>query len=208
MNIGVIGSGRIGGRLGVLWGRAGHTVLFSSRHPERLTSLAAEAGHGARSGTVAEAAAFGDVILFAPNFNTADEALDAAGPLDGKVVIDATNPYQLGGGGIVRALPGTATAAAELRRKRPGAKVVKAYCTVPARYLEGDDERRQGLAVYYCGDDAAAKAVAARLIADSGFVGLDIGPLDRATEIEIPGRLQQVGMIPVADAQRLLAEHS
>jgi predicted dinucleotide-binding enzyme len=204
MNIGIIGSGQVGGNLGTLWCRAGHDVLFSSRHPERLTALVGSAGPRARRGSVAEASSFGDVLLFAPNFWSAGKALEMAGPMDGKVLIDATNPYKIGGGGIVRALPESTTAAAELARKVPGARVVKAYSTVPADYLTGDADRRRGLAVFFCGDDDAARAVVASLIADSGFEPLDIGPLSRASEIEIPGRLQKAGMLPVEEARKLL----
>ena len=204
MKIGIIGSGNVGGNLGTLWCRAGHDVLFSSRHPDRLAGLVESAGPRARRGTVAEASAFGEVILFAPNFWSADKALAMAGPMDGKVVIDATNPYKIGAGGIVRALPESTTAAADLAGKAPGARVVKAYSTVPADYLTGEASRRRGLAVFYCGDDDAAKAVAASLIADSGFEPLDIGPLARASEIEIPGRLQKAGMMPVRKSPGLL----
>jgi 8-hydroxy-5-deazaflavin:NADPH oxidoreductase len=94
MRIGTIGAGKVGGRLGKIWVRAGHQVLFSSRHPNRLKGLIEEAGPGAYSGTVADAALFGDVILFSPNFWGIDDALEAAGPLKGKTVIDTTNPLE------------------------------------------------------------------------------------------------------------------
>src|SRR5208283_4196225 len=84
MRIGIIGAGKVGGGLGKLWVRAGHEVFFSSRHPNRLKALVEEAGPGAYCGTVADAALFGDVILFSPNFWGVDDALEAAGPLKGK----------------------------------------------------------------------------------------------------------------------------
>jgi hypothetical protein len=68
MRIRIIGAGKVGGGLGKLWVRAGHQVFFSSRHPNRLKVLVEEAGSGAYSGNVADAALFGDVILFSPNF--------------------------------------------------------------------------------------------------------------------------------------------
>jgi hypothetical protein len=204
MNIGIIGSGKVGGSLGTIWARAGHEVLFSSRHPDRLAGLVETAGPRARKGTVAEAAEFGEALLFAPNFWSADKAIATAGPMAGKILIDATNPYKIGPGGIVRALPETTTAAAELARAIPAARVVKAYSTVPAEYLEGDADRRRGLAVFFCGDDAAAREIVATLIRDSGFEPVDSGPLDRAGEIEIPGRLQKAGMLPVAEAREFL----
>ena len=86
----------------------------------------------------------------------------------------------------------------------PEARIVKAYSTVPAEYFTGGPERRRGLAVFFCGDDPAAKSIAASLIADSGFEPLDLGPLSRASEIEIPGRLQKAGMLPVEEARKLV----
>jgi predicted dinucleotide-binding enzyme len=68
MRIGIIGAGKVGGSLGKLWVRAGHKVFFSSRHPNRLKVLVKEAGSGAYCGTVADAALFGRIILFSPNF--------------------------------------------------------------------------------------------------------------------------------------------
>lgn len=93
MKIGILGSGAIGGTLGKLWAQAGHDVLFSSRHPETLASLVAQAGSRTHAGTVAQAASFGDVILLAVSYGTLGEALrEINGKLNGKIVIDATNP--------------------------------------------------------------------------------------------------------------------
>ena len=93
MRIGIIGAGKVGGGLGKLWVRAGHQVFFSSRHPNRLKVLVEEAGSGAYSGNVADAALFGDLILFSPNFWGVDGALEATGPLKGKTVV-VTNPLE------------------------------------------------------------------------------------------------------------------
>src|SRR5271165_5048000 len=79
MRIGIIGAGKVGGGLGKLWVSAGHQVFFSSRHRNRLKVLVEEAGSGAYSGNVADAALFGGVILFSPNFWGVDDALEAAG---------------------------------------------------------------------------------------------------------------------------------
>lgn len=93
MRISVIDSGGIGGTVETLWAKAGHEVLFSSRNPEKLSSLVAAAGASARAGTIAEAASFANVIFLAVYYWTTDDALAAAGSLDGKIIIDATNPY-------------------------------------------------------------------------------------------------------------------
>src|ERR1700732_2836929 len=120
MRIGIIGAGKVGGSLGKLWVRAGHKVLFSSRHPDRLKALTEEAGPGAYCGVVADAALFGDVILLSPNFWSVDDALEAAGPLKGKTVIDVTNPLGWNPNGrMVRSLAVSTTAGAEVAQKAP-----------------------------------------------------------------------------------------
>ncbi len=132
MKIGIIGAGKVGGGLGKLWVRAGRQVLFSSRHPKRLRVLVEEAGPGAYVGDVGDAALFGDVILFSPNFWCVDDALVAAGPLKGRTVIDVTNPVEWNPNGrIVRSLPQSTTAGEELAKKFPNARVVKAFSTIP-----------------------------------------------------------------------------
>lgn len=91
--IGIIGTGNIGSALAKLWVDAGHQVMISSRHPERLQSLADELGERARVGTPREAAAFGEVILLAvPYGATPQVGRDYARELAGKVVLDAGNP--------------------------------------------------------------------------------------------------------------------
>ncbi len=68
MKIGIVGAGKIGGLIGALWSRAGHEVMFASRHPESLTDLVVAAGGGATSGTADQAIACGDVILLSIPF--------------------------------------------------------------------------------------------------------------------------------------------
>jgi hypothetical protein len=92
MRIGVIGSGRLGGTVGGLWVKAGHPVLFSSRHPEELKDMVAKLGPLAKAGTVSDAIAFGDAVLIAVPYNAlpkiGEENRDA---LAGKIVLDACN---------------------------------------------------------------------------------------------------------------------
>ena len=161
MKIGIIGAGKVGGGLGKLWARAGHQVFFSSRHPNRLSLLVEQAGPGASVGEVADAAGFGDVILFAPNFWSVDDALEAAGPLKGKTVVDVTNPLEWNPNGrMVRSLPVSTTAGEELAKKLPDALVVKAFSTVPASFIPHAfyrPGRLQRLVVFYCGDHQIPK---------------------------------------------------
>ena len=210
MRIGIIGAGKVGGSLGKLWVRAGHEVFFSSRHPNRLKTLVEEAGSGAYSGTVADAAFFGEIILFSPNFWGLDDALKAAGPLKGKTVVDVTNPLEWNPNDrMVRSLPWSTTAGEELAQKLPDAQVVKAFSTIPASFIPHAFFRPaqlQRLVVFYCGDHRLSKVAVDRLIADSGFVGVDAGSLRLARELEAPGRLYRAGLVGIVEARRLLKE--
>ena len=187
MKISVIGSGGIGGTVGTLWAKAGHEVLFSSRNPEKLSSLVADAGDTARAGTIAEAASFADVIFLAVYYWTTDDAIAAAGSLDGKIIIDATNPYNRSETGQIQRVPGVSSAL-ELAQKVPQAKIVKAYNTLPTATLANEHHRADPYVLFYCGDDADAKAIAAQLIVDSGFVGIDIGDLNQVIHQEPDGK--------------------
>ena len=102
MKIGIVGAGNIGGTLGALWARAGHSILFGTRRPEGLKSLIAEIGAAADAGTPEAAAKFGDVLLFAAPYGAWPEFAGAnREALAGKVVIDAANPYAERDGEIV-----------------------------------------------------------------------------------------------------------
>jgi 8-hydroxy-5-deazaflavin:NADPH oxidoreductase len=208
MKIGIIGAGKVGGGLGKLWVRAGHQVLFSSRHPKRLRVLVKEAGLGAYLGDVGDAALFGDVILFSPNFWGVDDALAAAGPLKGRTMIDVTNPVEWSPNGtMVGSLPQSTSAGEKLAKRLPNARVVKAFSTIPASFIPHAIYRTgqlQRLVVFYCGDHQTSKVIVHQLIADSGFVGLDAGRLRMAGELEAPGRISRSGLIGTAQAKRLL----
>jgi predicted dinucleotide-binding enzyme len=185
MNVGIIGSGRIGGTLGVLWARAGHGVLFSgSRDPGKLRRLAETAGGNARPGTPIDAAGFGEVVMLAPPWWAMNDALAEAGAfegsMDGKVVVDAGNPFAEGW--VPLSLPDGASSARETAEKVPRARLVKAFNTLRAEVLAGGPSRPPGerLALPLAGDDPAAKETVAGLISDAGFVPVDVGPLSRA----------------------------
>jgi 8-hydroxy-5-deazaflavin:NADPH oxidoreductase len=201
MKIGVVGSGGIGGTIGTLWAKAGHEVLFSSRNPEKLADLVATAGANARAGTIAAAAAFADVIFLAVYYWTTDEAIAACGNIDGKILIDATNPYVMENGKIQRVLD--VSAALELAAKIPKVHIVKAYNTLPTATFANEAHRSDPYALFYCGDDTAAKATVAQLITDSGFAGVDIGELNQVIHQE-PGGVLYNHPMSVAEAQQLV----
>lgn len=191
MNIGIIGSGNVGSTLGEIWAKAGHQVMFSfSRHPERLQTLATRIGSTAMSGTSAEAVNFADVVLFAPNFWLAQEAIAQAGSLAGKIVIDATNPYRWGeNGSIVRMVSENISGAETLQKLMPGARLVKAYSSFQPSTLRRSAEHSldRRLAIAIASDDEAAKTIVAQLAEDSGGRPFELGSLRNASLMEIPG---------------------
>ena len=182
MRVGIIGAGRIGGNAGRLLTRAGHEVLFSfSRDRTKLEALAAEAGEGAVAGTPAEAARFGEVVMLSVPWALVDEALEAAGPLDGKVLIDTTNQFGRGERGNfgVLDLPDGLSAAAYNARRARGARLVKAYNTMTAGF-QAEAAGREGpdrVVMFYAGDDEGANDVVSGLIDDSGFDPVYVGSL-------------------------------
>ncbi|MBD2465942.1 NAD(P)-binding domain-containing protein [Oscillatoria sp. FACHB-1407] len=202
MKIGIIGSGNIGGTVGKLWAKAGHQVLFSSRNPEKLSSLIAEAGSNAQADTVAEAVAFADVILVAVYYATINEAIAASNDWAGKTVIDATNPYGRTASGQVQRLPGVSSGL-EFALKLPQSHIVKAYNTLPSTTLANDAHRVDPYVLFYCGDDNQAKQNVAQLIRDSGFVGLETGSLSQAP-LQEPGGLLYNQPLTVQPARKLL----
>jgi predicted dinucleotide-binding enzyme len=188
MEIGIIGSGHIGGTVGTLWARAGHSVFFSSRHPEQLVALAQATGSSrTRVGTIREAAQFGEVLLFAIPWSGVQEAFDAAGPLDGKILIDTSNQFTGNGQGQ---FPNGISAAEFNARRANGASLVKSYNTLTSRFLATATGRTgpKRVIMPYAGDDAAAKHVVAGLINDSGFEPFDVGGWSEAHFIEPPRR--------------------
>ncbi len=183
MNIAIIGSGKMGSGLGGIWAKKGHRIIFSySRTPEKLEALAG-AHPGASAASPAEAVRQSDLVLLSVPWSAIDDALGAAGPLDGKIVIDCTNPVTPD---IELAVGLTTSAAEEIARRAPGAKVVKAFNTAFAE-LYHSDSRLFGsrmVTMFYCGDDEEAKKKTAKLISSTGFTPIDCGPLRCARYLE------------------------
>ena len=186
MRVGILGSGLMGAKLGTLFARAGHEVVFSyARHRKKLEELARDAARNARAGTPGEAAQVADALLLAVHWSRMDDVLKQAGDLSGKVVVSCSLPMNADNTELVVAH--TSSGAEELARKIPGARVVCAFGTVPSEVLFGVFEARRKSSrpsLVYCGDDASAKRVAAELIRDVGFDAVDAGSLRMARYTE------------------------
>src|SRR5712691_1392172 len=179
MRVGILGSGLMGGKLGTLFARAGHDVVFSyARSEQKLKKLARDAKGKARAGTPREAAQEADALLLAVHWSRVDDVLKQAGDLSGKVIVTCSLPMNADDTDLV--IAHTSSGAEELAKKLPKARVVSAFSTVPSEVLFGVFEaRRKKLrpSLVYCGDDVKSKKTAAELIRDVGFDPVDAGPL-------------------------------
>jgi predicted dinucleotide-binding enzyme len=155
MKIGILGSGLMGGKLGILFARAGHEVVFSyARSDQKLKRLAREAKGNARAGAPAEAVRDADAVLLAVHWLRVDDVLKQAGDLSGKVVVNCSLPMNAGDTGLV--IGHTSSGAEELSKKVPRARVVSALGTVPSEVFFGVYAARRKAkrpSMAYCGDD-------------------------------------------------------
>ena len=179
MRVGILGSGLMGGKLGTIFARAGHEVVFTyARTTEKLKRLARGAKGKARAATPNEAVREADVLLLAVHWSRIEDVLSQTGDLSGKVVVTCSLPMNDDNTELVVAH--TSSGAEELARRLPKARVVSAFNTVPSEVLFGVYEAKRKAkrpSLVYCGDDEDGKAVAAELIRDVGFDPLDSGPL-------------------------------
>jgi predicted dinucleotide-binding enzyme len=186
MRVGIIGSGLMGGKLGILFARAGHDVVFSySRRYEKLEELARQAGGNARAGSPLEAAREADAILLAVHWSRLNHILSQAGDLSGKVIVSCCVPLNIDNTELVVAH--NSSGAEVIAKKVPGAQVVAAFQAVPSEVFFDVFEARLSptkSSLVYCGDDTSSKAIAAQLIRDVGFDPVDAGPLRIARYIE------------------------
>jgi predicted dinucleotide-binding enzyme len=179
MRIGILGSGLMGGKLGTIFARAGHEVVFSyARSEQKLKKLARDAKGKARPGTPREAAQEAGAVLLAVHWSRMDDVLGQAGDLSGKVVVSCSLPMNDDDTGLVVAH--TSSGAEELAKKIPHARVVSAFNTVPSEVLfdvYAPKRKASRPSLVYCGDDESSKKIAAGLIRDVGFDPVDAGPL-------------------------------
>ncbi len=179
MRIGILGSGLMGAKLGTIFAKAGHEVVFSyARSRRKLEKLARDAGGRAWPGSPREAARDADALVLAVHWSRLDDVLGQAGDLSRKVIVTCSLPMNEENTALVVA--NTSSGAEVLAKRIPGARIVSAFNTVPSEVLFGvyrarRRARRPGLV--YCGDDRKSKALAGGLIRDVGFDPVDAGPL-------------------------------
>ncbi len=188
MQIGILGSGNIGGNAARLFARAGHHVrIANSRGPESLQALVAEIGPNAQATTPQDAVDPSDVVLIAVPWTKREEALGEIEGWDDKIVIDAMNPYTED---FEIDDLGSKTSSEFIRALVPGARVVKAFNTLFYKRLAGDGKPQGSedrLAIPVASDDPAAKRVVMDLIDQLGFDPVDAGGLVEGGRKQQPG---------------------
>lgn len=173
--IGVIGAGWLGGTVGGILVKAGYEVMFSSRHPEELKAMAEKLGAKASVGTPKQAAAFGEVLLFAVPYDAIPQlGIDLKDDIKGKIILDACNGGSGDLGQEVQANGAGVTSAKYLK----GSRLVRAFSSEDATAVESSFKRTNNkLAIPVAGNDKQAVEMAAQLISDAGCEPVIVGNL-------------------------------
>jgi 8-hydroxy-5-deazaflavin:NADPH oxidoreductase len=186
--IGIIGSGHIGGTIGGLWVKAGHPVMFSSRHPDELKDMVAGLGALAQAGPVDKAIAFGDVVFIAVPYGALPQVgRDNAAALKGKVVLDACNATAARDGAIAEEVERDGIGVIS-QKYLPRTRLVRGFNTMSymtfAKEANRPDPR---LAIPIASDDAEAVQVVSGLVRDAGFDPVVVGKLADAKRFQRGG---------------------
>jgi 8-hydroxy-5-deazaflavin:NADPH oxidoreductase len=202
MRIGIVGSGNVGATLGKRFAAAGHQVAFGTRRPEspEMQELAKVAGAQVTSNE--EAARSSEVVVLATPWPATEAAVRGLGDLSGKILLDATNPLKPDLSGLE--VGNTSSGGEMVARWAAGARVVKIFNTIGYNVMENPVFGDRAATLFYCGDDAGAKATARELAAGIGFEPVDAGPLTQARALE-PLALLWVSLAYVAGQGREIA---
>jgi predicted dinucleotide-binding enzyme len=186
MKIAIIGAGHIGGNCARQAVKAGHEVVLSfSRNPESLEQLASDLGEAASTASPNEAVAASDVVIIAVPWGAIPDALEQAGSLQGKIVIDTTNQFGPG------PKPADGQTAATFNASRmSGARYAKSFNTLTSSFQAQTASRTgdERVVQWICGDDDEAKRVVAELIEQMGYVPVDLGGTASCAVMEAPRR--------------------
>jgi predicted dinucleotide-binding enzyme len=184
--IGIIGAGRMGREFATRFAAAGHDITITAKGSARADAAAVNAGSAVRAVPRDEIARDADVLVLVTPYGVAVEALRAAGDLRGKTIIDVTNPIRPDLSGLL--VGHTTSAAEEIQKAIPDAKVVKAFNTIFSDVLAAKPSAIRPQA-FYAGDDAQAKGIVRGIIESIGFEPMDAGPLVNARYLEPLGML-------------------
>ena len=190
MRVGVLGSGEVGQTLGSGFAEAGHDVVVGTREPDRpaLAAWRDQVGRRIRLASFSDAARHGEWLVLAVGGGVAEAVVDLAGPahLAGKLLLDVTNPLDFSRGMPPGLLFGMTDSVGErLQRKLPNTRVVKVFNTVPRTLMVHPRLAGGGARMLIAGNDAAAKAQTAEILAAFGWPGvIDVGGIEAARWLE------------------------
>jgi 8-hydroxy-5-deazaflavin:NADPH oxidoreductase len=190
MKIGIIGSGQVGQVLAAAFLKEGHSAMLGSRTPDKEAVVQWKANNpGGLTGTFAEAAAFGDLIVLATQGAATQEAIELAGVghFTGKTVIDATNPIAPGApvNGVLPFFTTLDDSLMErLQRQLPEAHLVKAFSSVGNHFMYQPDFGGILPTMFICGNDASAKQTVTDILTAFGWETADMGGVEAARAIE------------------------
>ncbi len=182
--IAILGAGNVGASLGRIWSGRGREIIFGASDPKsvRIAQVLARMPGKARAVSHAEAARSAGVVVLSVPWQAAKDVLAAAGALDGKILVDCTNPLEPDLSGLHLGL--TTSAAESVAEWAPGAEVVKAFNTIGAACFGAAEFGGQRADGFYCGDSAAAKDTVRVLIEEAGLNPVDVGGLKQARLLE------------------------
>ncbi len=188
MKVGILGSGEVAKALGRGFASHGNSVKLGSRTPdsEKLKVWRKEVQGETSIGTFAEAASYGDTVVFAVLGTAVDDAINLAGPKNftGKVVIDTTNPLDFSKGSPPGLFTGLTDSLGErVQRRLPQAKVVKCFNTVPNSRMVNPGDKTVEMLI--CGNDLEAKRQVVQILKQFGWAGaIDLGGIAESRWLE------------------------
>ena len=190
MKIGILGTGMVGIALGTKLVQLGNQVMMGSRTVDNkaATEWAAESGSGASHGTFEDAAKFGEMILLCTNGQATLDALRMAGHdnLNGKTVIDTTNPLDFSGGTLKLTVCNTDSLGEQIQREVPGANFVKTLNTAGSTLMIDPKQIGEEITMFVCGNSDKAKGDAIEMLRNFGWTDIiDLGDISAARGMEM-----------------------
>jgi hypothetical protein len=187
VKVGIIGSGPVGQQLGDAFIQTGNNVMIGTRNPVKLHSwVSKHGGKKALSGSFADAAVFGELLVLATSWAGTPAAIKAAGPknMNGKVVIDVTNPLDFSKKPPRLAIGFDGSAGEEVQRLLPKASVVKAFNIVGNPHMFRPQFPGGPPTMFICGNDDTAKAKVLKILDSFGWETVDIGDIEGSRLLE------------------------
>lgn len=186
MKIAILGAGNVGAALGHRFAEIGHDVFFGARNPrdEKSQTLVGDIGERAQVGTVAEAAKDADMVLLAVPYDAVADAVRECGDLNGKTLIDATNPLEFVEGSLRLSIGFESSGAEQVAKLAPGASVVKCFNQTGFGNMTQPRFGNRSSVMFVCGDDRAANEEVRALAEAIGFEAIDAGKLEVARLLE------------------------